>query len=907
MMLFTTAQGKIYIIGGVGGGGTRYTGSFSSPSTALSQPAPSLQPSAVEGFLKGTASAVTATDSFSHVNSVFAYDVAAAEWSIASTSGTPPPPRSNLAAVAVGHCIVVHGGQGPQPAAFGAGSAAPQARSVSVAGHSPAGALDQGAHSLASAMDEGRPPVELFSDLHILDTRSMRWTTAQPNAVIADFSEELLASSVAAGAPDSPPRAEAPPLAPEADAFQDEPQDSLFASLLSDSKAVGELHGRMSPSQRAQTAADMRERHRLVQLVAALAAPVFVAGTMNALRQHFGAAAPASFGCSQTDVRDLLDKMVKSREVATATSRRPRAAPAAQHTSARKSAGAVGHSGRPVGDARSEATSAVSGGLGHDHPYRHTPLKRVRGALLLLPDLIVDAAMQAAPVPTPRLAAPGADAAASFAQVDIGVPVPPSAVNAIAGDSSLMMQLCNQLSSAMSPLAAVPEPRHSHSLCTWATDGGAAPALIMFGGMTRTAAMSSATFTAGVSSSNKRRTMESPSTDVFLFDVNAGVWIKLPIEGPSAPAARGYHAATVAGNRMYVYGGLGGDGVLGDMWELDLSPLAHLTSIAGSVVQARVNDVAEHVLGMHGLSSHRSSVAAQRRAGGEKLGGTRTINANISDKLPACRWRCLANAPGPAELAMHARHKRVNALRAGRDEEAEAAAVAEDMLVAATKGGNAGQHSVVSSSATMAWNTNWGPGAVFGHRMVADPWDEGALLVSGGRSWFGAPTSGAAGAARSTALGAMQVWKFDVRLGVWEAVSAPGENRTASAADVSGSVVGAVLQAQAFHEQGGTQVATLEAEGADDIAGVASSMPPISERGEAKASSQDGDGSSEGGSVDGERGRESEQTGVAEHKDGFESAQEPAPGAKAAPVASMAGSTASTPRAQPAAAEHLRG
>jgi len=862
-------QGKIYIIGGVGGGGTRYTGSNTGSPSGISQPAPSLQPGAVEGFLKGTASAVTATDSFSHVNSVFAYDVAAAEWSIASTSGSPPPPRSNLAAVAVGHCIVVHGGQGPQPSALGASSASntatPQGRSVSVAGHGPSGGTDQGAHSLVSAMDEGRPPVELFSDLHVLDTRSMRWTTAQPNAVIADFSEELLTSSVAAGAPDSPP---AGGRARQADALLEQPEDSLFASLLSNGREDDQLQARLSPSQRAQTAADMRDRHRLVQLVAALAAPVFVAGTMNALRQHFGAAAPSAFTSSQTDVRDLLDKMVKSREVATAASRRP-AVVAPPRVSGRRGAGAAvdGHRASPRGtiDGRSEATSAVSGGLGHDHPYRHTPLKRVRGALLLLPDLIVDAAMQAAPVPTPRTATAQDNGAASFAQVDIGVPVPSTVVHAVAGDSSLMMQLCNQLSSALSPLAAVPEPRHSHSLCTWATDGGAAPALVMFGGMTRTAALASATFTAGVSSSNKRRTMEVPSTDVFLFDVNAGVWIKLPIEGPSCPAARGYHAATVVGDKMYVYGGLGADGVLGDMWELDLSPLAQLTSIAGSVVQARVNDVAEHVMGMHGLSSQRTSVAAQRRSGSDKLGSMRTMNANISHKLPACHWRCLANAPGPAELAMHARHKRVNALRAGRDEDAEAAAVAADMEAALAKGGVVGQHSVVSSAATVAWQANWGPGAVFGHRMVSDPWDQHALLVSGGRSWFGAPTSGVAGAARSTALGAMQVWKFNVQLGTWEAVSAPGENRTVSPADLSGSVVGAVLQAQAFHERGGTEAKAGETESSGGSAG----MSAIEEEPEGGGKSMEDGGSDE--NKEGEGKAEShdgpKQAGISEHKE----------------------------------------
>ena len=700
------------------------------------------------------------------------------------TSGPAPPPRSSLAAVAVGHCIFVHGGEGPE-ASTRAKQAGPQAglRSVSRAGA--ASDSRQGAHGAEDAA------LELFGDVHVLDTRSMTWSAARPNAVIADFSEDLLQSSMAVAAPAQSPVAR-----------QGSPSTDVPPLLIA------------SPSNRALKAADARERHRLLRLVATLASPLLVAGVLNALRQHYACTtrgtSPEGQPLSDLDVRDVLAKMVKSRDLAAGG---PDAAP----VQAGPLPSPVGR--RSQAQSRQTGRTGVSGVSGSvlppDHPYRHTALRRARGGLLLLPELMADAAVADAAAAEAAAAAVLHSATAalpekiskpnmatelqSFARVDIGVPVPDSVVAAVAGDSSLMLQLCNQLASALSPLAAVPEPRHAHTLVSWAVGAGACPLLVLFGGMSRSASLSSANMRGGLTSSASRRNMQVPNNDVQLFDVNAGVWMKLPIAGDSAPAPRGYHAAVMLGNRLVVFGGLGDSGVLGDVWALDLTPLAHLHSLAGSVVQARVNEATEAVLGMHGLTSKRgSSLPGARGSGGR---ATSPGPGTPASNLPACSWTCLFNAPGPAELAMQVRHRRVTAMRSGLDMVeggADVGGVERDMTASA-----------FSTSQAVGWQGAWGPGAVFGHRMVVDPWDPAAVLVGGGRSWTGeGPATGAA--PRATALGAMQVWRFDTNAAAWSPVPAPGENRTSPVPDTSGLVVAAVLRAQAFHAEGGTALAAGE-------------------------------------------------------------------------------------------------
>ena len=181
-------QGKVYIVGGVGGGGTRASGEEEATRSAVTVAGDAPPP----GIVKGSASVAPTSDSFSHTSSVYVYDVAAAEWSFVRAGGTPPPPRSSLTAVAVGRCIFVHGGEGPEVSARARAARSSAGDSMRSASRGPVAARA----GLVGA-DDTSPPLELFGDVHVLDTATMMWTAARPNAVIADFSEDLLASSLA--------------------------------------------------------------------------------------------------------------------------------------------------------------------------------------------------------------------------------------------------------------------------------------------------------------------------------------------------------------------------------------------------------------------------------------------------------------------------------------------------------------------------------------------------------------------------------------------------------------------------------------------------------------------------------------------------------------------------------------
>ena len=78
--LSNLVQGRIFIIGGIGGGGTR-DGAEESPLEKPGLPVAS-DDRASGGIVKGSAAVAPAGDSFSHTNSVYMYDVAAAEWCV---------------------------------------------------------------------------------------------------------------------------------------------------------------------------------------------------------------------------------------------------------------------------------------------------------------------------------------------------------------------------------------------------------------------------------------------------------------------------------------------------------------------------------------------------------------------------------------------------------------------------------------------------------------------------------------------------------------------------------------------------------------------------------------------------------------------------------------------------------
>jgi hypothetical protein len=71
--------------------------------------------------------------------------------------------------------------------------------------------------------------------------------------------------------------------------------------------------------------------------------------------------------------------------------------------------------------------------------------------------------------------------------------------------------------------------------------------------------------------------------DAWTLDVHGDAWAKLDVSGP-APSGRSGHAAAFddAGRRMFVNGGLGAAGVLGDTWMLELEPAPRWVKIAKS-------------------------------------------------------------------------------------------------------------------------------------------------------------------------------------------------------------------------------------------------------------------------------------------------------------------------------------
>ena len=64
--------------------------------------------------------------------------------------------------------------------------------------------------------------------------------------------------------------------------------------------------------------------------------------------------------------------------------------------------------------------------------------------------------------------------------------------------------------------------------------------------------------------------------DVWIYDTKNKAWTELRVEASEAevPAPRAHHAATVVGDKLYVFGGYGGHGkAYDDMYVLDFEPL----------------------------------------------------------------------------------------------------------------------------------------------------------------------------------------------------------------------------------------------------------------------------------------------------------------------------------------------
>lgn len=338
-------------------------------------------------------------------------------------------------------------------------------------------------------------------------------------------------------------------------------------------------------------------------------------------------------------------------------------------------------------------------------------------------------------------------------------------------------------------LTLLPKARQSHAMALWLPHGDARrPKLVLFGGLCAApaggsqaarglaageapdpASARSIRSTSDVSAPRKAKLRSGkPMNDLWVFDINTGAWQPIAIEaGCACPAPRSQAAVHVHHNTLYIFGGLGQRGALGDVWCADLSPLADMDNfvVAGMARRLFPRAARQAMKQLHDPTvsgpSHPADAASDAGDSAEPASVGAGIASSFSSLtlpaahikalydalhaavLPAISWKCCYNKTAMPAATPQPALTSTGALGSHSSPAAKpgstTGAASHDFQF-----DNASPRTQVTTTSAFSKAMDFGgvgqsagPTPHFGSSVAPDPWNPDALLVLLGRGGMG--------------------------------------------------------------------------------------------------------------------------------------------------------------------------